>query len=314
MAHAFKNNTADLDCSQYSKYKKDKTNYNYCRLLSLNNKKSCKNNKFSNSNGTIILNNNPNVGSIQLNKNKSDNILSQLTNARNYDLLYSINYGYYLPTHYSLSVSGENFNNYYTAPYTFLSDNCLTFEFSGIRNSITSNSLALYYNTTTPIVVTTVIRGEGPNTLTQEYSTSLRNSVPLTDLGFNSIVVGEEGLSDYIISTTSNKKNSISDYYKDSNLYYTNFIHYSKNNGDNAELNKFLSYLKAIEYPNQNIKSFFNNKPIYFFNNCQTTHSPKVYSSSWSEAVETTLLTTYEASAGGVGTNIDSTINFGGAF
>lgn len=289
MAHAYKNNTADLNCSQYTKYKNSKTNYNYCRLVSLKNKNSCLSNKFSNSSGTVLFNK-----KIYSSKKNDDQItiLSRLSNVRDYSLFYSINYGYYLPTNFNNKSKGQINSNYYISPYTFFNKSCISLlNYLNRDGSSTNKSLEVSYASSKHTVIQNI--QNAPETSFNSSDQMVDSSIThlVKDLPENQVVAGDEDLSDYLINTyPEDEKTTISEYYNRRPGVITNFledIKFKLNIMTQQEINDFLEYIVQIEYPNNILDKFSTNNTIYFFDNCTLKkNTQETFANNWAKNVQ----------------------------
>ena len=98
MASAFANNTQHMNSSDKISNSKAKTNYNYLRLVSKTNRKStsCYEDYITSSSGNGVLKTQKKIETDE--HSQSVVPISQLVRASSYELLRSINKGYYLPT------------------------------------------------------------------------------------------------------------------------------------------------------------------------------------------------------------------------
>ena len=122
MASAFANNTQHMNSSDKISNSKAKTNYNYLRLVSKTNKKStsCYEDYITSSSGNVVLKTKKKIepDDEQISDQEPKYIpISQLVRASSYELLRSINKGYYLPT----SIPKGEINR---PPYTY-GEKCL---------------------------------------------------------------------------------------------------------------------------------------------------------------------------------------------
>lgn len=117
MASAFANNTQHMNSSDKISNSKAKTNYNYLRLVSKTNRKStsCYEDYITSSSGNVVLKTQKKIETDE--DSQSVVPISQLVRASSYELLRSINKGYYLPT----SIPKGEINR---PPYTY-GEKCL---------------------------------------------------------------------------------------------------------------------------------------------------------------------------------------------
>tara|TARA_X000000368_G_scaffold388569_1_gene350156 strand:+ start:1906 stop:2934 length:1029 start_codon:yes stop_codon:yes gene_type:complete len=281
MASAFSNNTENLYSSDRTSNSKAKTNYNYLRLVSLKNVDNkpkyvgCNNKRFSSSSGNVILGLDDSVIHAQKLKNKpgeffpppsrsTEFTLSKLVNTRSYDLLNSINKGYYLPT--TIPRNDTTNNNINRPPYTYdpsckmFDEKTDTFITSYMIPNTSGDLQEILFNEYLDFGNLTLI------TNTQVLEEYEDNAPPFKTMNSNQLQVTDAAFTDYIIDPD----NIISNY-KDSGLptYLKLQKEESNYNSDSKEkVLKVINWKKIQQnsFPNNKYYRFSFSEPIKFYN------------------------------------------------
>ena len=275
MAFAFANNTQNLNSSDKISYSKSKTNYNYLRLVSLkqnldNKQPICSSDKyFSSYSGNVILQTAKITDDDDDDEDDDDDkknpTLSKLISSRSYDLLSSINKGFYLPTTIS-----NNDNNINRPPYTY-DPSCNEYFIKKDDTLITNYRQPNTSGDLQDILFNEYLDFKDAKLITNtQFNTNVTNdddtkfAAPFKSLGSNQLQITDASFGDYIIDPEN-----ILDNFKDCNL--TTFLSLT-NQYARKENNE--SVLQVINWKKIDIHNFPNNKfhrysitkPIMFFN------------------------------------------------
>lgn len=288
MSAAFANNTANLYSSDFTRNSASKTNYNYLRLLSEKNNKKCTNNRFTNYSGNIVLSKpithkSCNVGDTGdtgtgENNSSTDTTLSKLTSVRSYNMLHSINNGFYLPTVITNTTGNIQI---YRPPYTYdkkchdlcvKDDNytlCCTPNTSGNLQEILHNEYLDFGDLTVITNIQTITPDEEPIPYIQKIGD---NSVLRTDIAINDYIIDPENLYGS---------------FKDCNLVTLLNLHDTDTSSDTdtGSDTKEISIVNwrdfyLFKFPNNKYKKFSMNNPIQFYSykECDDKNEPDTLS------------------------------------
>ena len=249
MASAFANNTQHMNSSDKISNSKAKTNYNYLRLVSKQSS-TCLNPYITSSSGNVVL---KTKKKIVIDEQISDQEpkyipISQLVRASSYELLRSINKGYYLPT----SIPKGEINR---PPYTY-GEKCVDNDNKmKSQNPNTSGDLQdilfneyLDFGSFTLITNTTFGKSDQLTKINEGQS----NELQIIDASFG----------DYIIDPDNILNN-----FKDCDLS-TYLGLENKSNIEDDTINPYIVQWKQINtsnFPSNKYKKFGSNKPIFFY-------------------------------------------------
>ena len=267
MASAFANNTQHMNSSDKISNSKAKTNYNYLRLVSKTNKKStsCYEDYITSSSGNVVL---KTKKKIVIDEQISDQEpkyipISQLVRASSYELLRSINKGYYLPT----SIPKGEINR---PPYTY-GEKCVGNDnkmikqnpnTSGDLQDILFNEYLDFGNLT--LITNTKFITSNPLAITEDSEiTKINNGSD------NELQIIDASFGDYIIDPDNILNN-----FKDCDL--STYLGLENKSNVEGDTNKpYIVQWKQIDntsvnFPSNKYKKFGSNKPIFFYDydNC----------------------------------------------
>jgi len=280
-AAAFGNNTANLYSSDFIRNTASKTNYNYLRLLSEKNTK-CTNNRFTNYSGTVVLSKPIEKKKCTSDNNNSNNnnntTLSKLANIRSYNLLHSINNGFYLPTVIN------NFGNLqiHRPPYTYnpkCNDACIdnSGEYIDCCTINTGGDLQdVLHHEYLDFGSLSVITNIATKNITS--SNELTFDSIQTEIGPNSVMSTDIAINDFIIDP-----DNLFSSFRDCNLItflnlqkHSSTVTISTSNDPTSTEVKLVQWKKfnLQQFPNNKYKRFDINTPIYFYTYKECTDEP----------------------------------------
>ena len=257
MASAFANNTQHMNSSDKISNSKAKTNYNYLRLVSKQSS-TCLNPYITSSSGNVVL---KTKKKIVIDEQISDQEpkyipISQLVRASSYELLRSINKGYYLPT----SIPKGEINR---PPYTY-GEKCLKSDdktmisqnpnTSGDLQDILFNEYLDFGNLT--LITNTKFKSSDLPILEDTFITKIN------DGSDNELQIIDASFGDYIIDPDNILNN-----FKDCDLS-TYLGLENKSNIEGDTINPYIVQWKQINtsnFPSNKYKKFGSNKPIFFY-------------------------------------------------
>ena len=260
MASAFANNTQHMNSSDKISNSKAKTNYNYLRLVSKQSS-TCYEDYITSSSGNVVLKTKKKIEADdeQIEDPEPKYIpISQLVRASSYELLRSINKGYYLPT----SIPKGEINR---PPYTY-GEKCVGNDNKMIKqNPNTSGDLQdilfneyLDFGNLTLITNTTFKSSDLP-ILDDTKITKINEGQP------NELQIIDASFGDYIIDPDNILNN-----FKDCDL--STYLGLENKSNIEDETNKpYIVQWKQIDntsvnFPSNKYKKFGSNKPIFFYN------------------------------------------------
>ena len=258
MASAFANNTQHMNSSDKISNSKAKTNYNYLRLVSKQSS-TCLNPYITSSSGNVVL---KTKKKIVIDEQISDQEpkyipISQLVRASSYELLRSINKGYYLPT----SIPKGEINR---PPYTY-GEKCVNKKKSTMKpqNPNTSGDLQdilfneyLDFGNLTLITNTKFITSD-PLAITEDSEiTKINNGSD------NELQIIDASFGDYIIDPDNILNN-----FKDCDLStYLGLENKKNEEGDPIHIVRWKQIDNtSVNFPSNKYKKFGSNKPIFFY-------------------------------------------------
>ena len=264
MASAFANNTQHMNSSDKISNSKAKTNYNYLRLVSKQST-SCYEDYITSSSGNVVLKTKKKIETDdeQIEDPEPKYIpISQLVRASSYELLRSINKGYYLPT----SIPKGEINR---PPYTY-GEKCVGNDNKMIKqNPNTSGDLQdILFNEYLDFGNLTLIT----NTTFKSNSLAVPDpdDTKITKINEgqpNELQIIDASFGDYIIDPDNILNN-----FKDCDLS-TYLGLENKKNKEGDTINPYIVQWKQINtsnFPSNKYKKFGSNKPIFFYDydNC----------------------------------------------
>lgn len=257
MASAFANNTQHMNSSDKISNSKAKTNYNYLRLVSKQSS-TCLNPYITSSSGNVVL---KTKKKIVIDEQISDQEpkyipISQLVRASSYELLRSINKGYYLPT----SIPKGEINR---PPYTY-GEKCVNKKKSTMKpqNPNTSGDLQdILFNEyldfgNLTLITNTKFKSSDLPILEDTFITKIN------DGSDNELQIIDASFGDYIIDPDNILNN-----FKDCDLS-TYLGLENKSNIEGDTINPYIVQWKQINtsnFPSNKYKKFGSNKPIFFY-------------------------------------------------
>lgn len=258
MASAFANNTQHMNSSDKISNSKAKTNYNYLRLVSKQST-SCYEDYITSSSGNVVLKTKKKIETDdeQIEDPEPKYIpISQLVRASSYELLRSINKGYYLPT----SIPKGEINR---PPYTY-GEKCVSKDnkmikqnpnTSGDLQDILFNEYLDFGNLT--LITNTKFITSNPLAITEDSEiTKINNGSD------NELQIIDASFGDYIIDPDNILNN-----FKDCDLS-TYLGLENKSNIEDDTINPYIVQWKQIDhssFPSNKYKKFGSNKPIFFY-------------------------------------------------
>ena len=258
MASAFANNTQHMNSSDKISNSKAKTNYNYLRLVSKQST-SCYEDYITSSSGNVVLKTKKKIViDEQISDQKPKYIpISQLVRASSYELLRSINKGYYLPT----SIPKGEINR---PPYTY-GEKCLESDDKTMKpqNPNTSGDLQdilfneyLDFGNLTLITNTKFITSD-PLAITEDSEITKIN-----DGSGNELQIIDASFGDYIIDPDNILNN-----FKDCDLStYLGLENKKNEEGDPIHIVQWKQIDNtSVNFPSNKYKKFGSNKPIFFY-------------------------------------------------
>lgn len=268
MASAFANNTQHMNSSDKISNSKAKTNYNYLRLVSKTNKKStsCYEDYITSSSGNVVLKTKKKIVFDEQIEDPAPKYIpiSQLVRASSYELLRSINKGYYLPT----SIPKGEINR---PPYTY-GEKCVGNDNKMIKqNPNTSGDLQdILFNEYLDFGNLTLIT----NTTFKSNSLAVPDpdDTKITKINEgqpNELQIIDASFGDYIIDPDNILNN-----FKDCDL--STYLGLENKSNVEGDTNKpYIVQWKQIDntsvnFPSNKYKKFGSNKPIFFYDydNC----------------------------------------------
>lgn len=257
MASAFANNTQHMNSSDKISNSKAKTNYNYLRLVSKQST-SCYEDYITSSSGNVVLKTKKKIepDDEQISDQEPKYIpISQLVRASSYELLRSINKGYYLPT----SIPKGEINR---PPYTY-GEKCLDIDnpwtkqnpnTSGDLQDILFNEYLDFGNlrliTNTTFKSHPLASPDANDTKITKIKEGQPNELQIIDASFG----------DYIIDPDNILNN-----FKDCNLStYLGLENKKNEEGDTIVQWKQIDNT-LVYFPSNKYKKFGSNKPIFFY-------------------------------------------------
>ena len=249
MASAFANNTQHMNSSDKISNSKAKTNYNYLRLVSKQSS-TCLNPYITSSSGNVVLKTKKKIVIDEQISNQEPKYIpiSQLVRASSYELLRSINKGYYLPT----SIPKGEINR---PPYTY-GEKCVDNDNKmKSQNPNTSGDLQdilfneyLDFGSLTLITNTTFGKSDQLTKINEGQS----NELQIIDASFG----------DYIIDPDNILNN-----FKDCDLStYLGLENKKNEEGDPIHIVRWKQIDNtSVNFPSNKYKKFGSNKPIFFY-------------------------------------------------
>lgn len=258
MASAFANNTQHMNSSDKISNSKAKTNYNYLRLVSKQSS-TCLNPYITSSSGNVVL---KTKKKIVIDEQISDQEpkyipISQLVRASSYELLRSINKGYYLPT----SIPKGEINR---PPYTY-GEKCVNKKKSTMKpqNPNTSGDLQdILFNEYLDFGNLTLITNTKFITSSTLAITEDSEITKINNGSDNELQIIDASFGDYIIDPDNILNN-----FKDCDLS-TYLGLENKSNIEDDTINPYIVQWKQINtsnFPSNKYKKFGSNKPIFFY-------------------------------------------------
>lgn len=252
MASAFANNTQHMNSSDKISNSKAKTNYNYLRLVSKQSS-TCYEDYITSSSGNVVL---KTQKKIVIDEHSQSVVpISQLVRASSYELLRSINKGYYLPT----SIPKGEINR---PPYTY-GEKCVDNDNKMIKqNPNTSGDLQdilfneyLDFGNLTLITNTTFKSSDLP-ILDDTKITKINEGQP------NELQIIDASFGDYIIDPDNILNN-----FKDCDLStYLGLENKKNEEGDPIHIVRWKQIDNtSVNFPSNKYKKFGSNKPIFFY-------------------------------------------------
>ena len=258
MASAFANNTQHMNSSDKISNSKAKTNYNYLRLVSKQST-SCYEDYITSSSGNVVLKTKKKIETDdeQIEDTAPKYIpISQLVRASSYELLRSINKGYYLPT----SIPKGEINR---PPYTY-GEKCVSKDNKMIKqNPNTSGDLQdILFNEYLDFGNLTLITNTKFITSSTLAITEDSEITKINNGSDNELQIIDASFGDYIIDPDNILNN-----FKDCDLS-TYLGLENKKNEEGDTINPYIVQWKQINtsnFPSNKYKKFGSNKPIFFY-------------------------------------------------